>query len=338
MGSVTLEGISKVYGKVSAVRDLSLHVESGEFVAFVGPSGCGKSTTLQLISGLEEPSSGTVRIAGEDVSARAPGERDVAMVFQNYALYPHLDVRRNMAFPLKMARVPSQEIERRVRETAARLGIEPLLSRKPSELSGGQRQRVALGRALVRRPKVFLFDEPLSNLDPSLRAELRAQLKKLHEELNATFLYVTHDQAEAMTLSDRVVVMKQGEVQQVAPPRELYKRPQNTFVARFFGSPEINLLTPELLGVTPPRPGLLLGIRPEHVTLSDGARSVEGKVFLVEPVGPEVWLTVRVQDAQVVLRASAEADFPSDSSVRIAPDLSRLHWFDARTGVRVDIP
>ena len=339
MGSVTLERLSKIYGKVFAVRDLSLQVESGEFVTLVGPSGCGKSTTLQLIAGLEEPSEGVVRIAGEDMRERAPGERDVAMVFQNYALYPHLDVRRNLAFPLKMARVPRPEIERRVGETAERLGIEGLLARKPAQLSGGQRQRVALGRALVRRPKVFLFDEPLSNLDPSLRTELRAQLKKLHEELGATFLYVTHDQAEAMTLSDRVVVMHRGEVQQVAPPRELYARPLNTFVAEFFGSPRINLVPPELLGVVPPRAGLVLGVRPEHLTLKQEATttSVEGKIYLVEPMGPETWLTVSVRDTRVVLRAPADQEFAGGSTVHFTPERSALHWFDARSGARVNV-
>ena len=337
MASVTLHQLGKSYGKVVALRELSLEVESGEFVSLVGPSGCGKSTTLQLIAGLEQPSHGDVRIDGASVLARAPGERDLAMVFQNYALYPHLDVRRNLAFPLKMARLPAAEIAHRVADTAARLGLESLLGRKPAELSGGQRQRVALGRALVRRPKVFLFDEPLSNLDASLRMELRAELKKLHEELAATFLYVTHDQAEAMTLSDRVVVMNAGAVEQVAAPRELYARPGSTFVARFFGSPPINLVPPELLSLRAPQPGLVLGVRAENLTLSrePGPVSVEGKVYLHEPMGSEAWVTVQVGDARLIVRVPGDVELPSHAPVWLAPSLEALHWFDARTGTRV---
>ena len=302
MAAITLARVRKEFRGAVAVRDLSLAIADGEFVSLVGPSGCGKSTTLNLIAGLEAPTSGTISIDGEDVTSREPGARDLAMVFQSYALYPHLDVRRNLEFPLRVARLSRAEIDRRVAEAADLLGLGELLSRKPRELSGGQRQRVALGRALVRRPRAFLFDEPLSNLDAGLRLSLRTELKLLHERLRATFLYVTHDQAEAMTLSSRIVVMERGEVQQVAAPREIYDAPVNRFVAEFFGAPKMNVLAPALLGLDPSQ-GALAGVRPEDVLL--GEEGVAARVLSIELTGAESWVTLELAGgARLVARAS----------------------------------
>ena len=280
MATVSLQDVRKVYrGGVAAVKGVTLDIADGEFVSLVGPSGCGKSTTLNLIAGLEELSGGELRIDGQVVNDLSPRERDIAMVFQSYALYPHLDVAGNLAFPLKVAGLGAKDIDARVREVSGVLGLEALLSRRPKELSGGQRQRVALGRALVRRPKVFLFDEPLSNLDAALRTQMRGEIKKLHEQLKATFIYVTHDQAEAMTLSDRVVVMSQGEVQQVAPPRELYDAPANLFVAGFFGSPRINLVKPRTLGLS--------GGDERWAALATMILPMGGAPYVVMPKGPD---------------------------------------------------
>jgi multiple sugar transport system ATP-binding protein len=342
MATLTLDRVGKTYrGGVDAVKSVSFEVADGEFVSLVGPSGCGKSTTLSLIAGLEEPSRGSIRIDGQEVNALSPRERDIAMVFQSYALYPHMDVRRNLAFPLELSRMPPGAIAERVAHTAALLGLEPLLSRRPRELSGGQRQRVALGRALVRRPKLFLFDEPLSNLDAALRTQMRGELKRLHAALRGTFIYVTHDQAEAMTLSDRVVVMSAGLVQQVAAPRELYGAPANSFVAGFFGSPRINLVRPAALGL-PDEPGVQVGIRPEHVKVGLGEQAppgaVRGTVFLVEPMGPESWVTVEVSGEQVVARAEAELFATPGAPAWVSADASRLHRFDAATGERLSTP
>ena len=333
MATVSLEDVRKVYrGGVAAVKGVTLHIADGEFVSLVGPSGCGKSTTLNLIAGLEGLSGGTLRIDGAVVNGMSPRERDIAMVFQSYALYPHMDVAKNLAFPLQVAGLSRTDIDARVREVAAVLGLESLLSRKPKELSGGQRQRVALGRALVRRPKVFLFDEPLSNLDAALRTQMRGEIKKLHEQLKATFIYVTHDQAEAMTLSDRVVVMSGGEVQQVAPPRELYDAPANLFVAGFFGSPRINLVKPRTLGQ--PEEDVVLGLRPEHLEVGQGTPppgALEGRVYLVEPMGAESWVTVEVAGERMVARAAGDFRAPSGSTVWLRYDSARLRRFDAKT-------
>ena len=337
MATVSLEGLRKVYrGGVVAVKDVTLEIGDGEFVSLVGPSGCGKSTTLNLIAGLEELSGGELRIDGQLVNDLSPRERDIAMVFQSYALYPHMDVRGNLAFPLKVAGADGATIEQRVQETAALLGLEKLLARRPRELSGGQRQRVALGRALVRRPKVFLFDEPLSNLDAALRTQMRGEIKKLHERLAATFIYVTHDQAEAMTLSDRVVVMSQGEVQQVAPPRELYDAPANLFVAAFFGSPRINLVKPQTLGLR--EEGVTLGLRPEHLELGTGAApggALEGRVYLVEPMGSESWVTVEVGGERLIARAAEDFAARTGEPVWLRYDARRLHRFDTASGRRL---
>ncbi|MFP2908352.1 ABC transporter ATP-binding protein [Pyxidicoccus sp. 3LFB2] len=334
MATVSLEGVRKVYrGGVAAVKGVTLDIADGEFVSLVGPSGCGKSTTLNLIAGLEELSGGTLRIDGAVVNGMSPRERDIAMVFQSYALYPHMSVARNLAFPLEVSGLGRADIDARVREVAAVLGLEALLERRPKELSGGQRQRVALGRALVRRPKVFLFDEPLSNLDAALRSQMRGEIKKLHEQLKATFIYVTHDQAEAMTLSDRVVVMSQGEVQQVAPPRELYDAPSNLFVAGFFGSPRINLVKPKTLGR--PEENVVLGLRPEHLEVGQGAvppGALEGRVYLVELMGAESWVTVEVAGERMVARAAGDFHAPTGSPVWLRYEVARLRRFDAGSG------
>jgi len=282
---IELQRLTRAFGGRGGVRDIDLGIEDGELIAIVGPSGCGKSTLLSLIAGLDAPDSGVIRIDGRDATALEPKERGVALVFQSYALYPHLDVSRNIGFPLEIARVPKAEIAERVRQTAERLAIGHLLDRRPKQLSGGERQRVALARAIVRRPRICLFDEPLSNLDPALRAQMRVEIRALHRELGATFVWVTHDQAEAMTLAERVVVLREGRVRQLGPPREIYAHPVDTFVASFFGAPTINLLEDQTIGV-----------RPENVTVGSGGldrvEAHEGRVVLVEPLGAETWITI----------------------------------------------
>jgi multiple sugar transport system ATP-binding protein len=333
MASLTLEGVRKTYaGGVEVVRGVDLHVEDGEFLTLVGPSGCGKSTLLNLIAGLETPTAGRLRLGETDVTFAPPRERDVALVFQSYALYPHLNVRRNLEFPLKVAKLDAKTIEQRVRETSDRLQLSSLLERKPAELSGGQRQRVALGRAIVRRPRLFLFDEPLSNLDAALRAQMRVELKKLHEELKATFVYVTHDQAEAMTLSDRVAVLHQGVLQQTAPPLELYQRPANAFVATFVGSPRMNLFPGSVFGL--PRPAL--GLRPEHLQIStqEGPGQLPARVYMSEPLGAETWVTVEREGATLIGRAPGDMVPRSGSTVWLRWDPSQLHAFDP-SGLRL---
>jgi multiple sugar transport system ATP-binding protein len=339
MATIAFERVEKMYrGGVVGVRALDLHIEDGELFCIMGPSGCGKSTTLSLLAGLETPTAGTLRIDGEVVNARSPRERDIAMVFQSYALYPHLSVRKNLAFPLEVARTPRAEAAQRIAETAELLGLNELLERLPRELSGGQRQRVALGRALVRRPRVFLFDEPLSNLDAGLRAQLRRELKSLHRKLKATFVYVTHDQTEAMTLADRVAVMRRGELVQVGSPRELYERPANTFVAELFGTPKMNLLPPEWLGL-PAELGPRVGVRPEHLQIlprhaGDERGTARGEVAVVEPVGSETWVTVAIALGQVTVRAPAEVTLQPGEAVFLRPDPARVLRFDAEGRLR----
>jgi multiple sugar transport system ATP-binding protein len=339
MAAVKLAKITKSYpGGAEAVKGIDLEIADGELLTLVGPSGCGKSTTLNLIAGFEQPTSGTVSIDGEIVNHRSPSERGVAMVFQSYALYPHMSVRDNIAFPLDVAGVDKPEIASRVREMAERLGIGELLGRKPKELSGGQRQRVALGRALVRRPRLCLFDEPLSNLDARLRGQMRAEIKKLHEDLRATFVYVTHDQTEAMTLSDRIVILDRGLVQQVAPPREIYDRPVNAFVAGFIGAPPINLVAPSTIGMEADD-DVLTGIRPEHVTVGSGPPpdgAVVGKVYVAEPTGAETWVTLDVGGERVTGRAPAELAARSGDVAWLVADRARVLRFDASTRARLD--
>ena len=363
MAEVKLESVSKVYeGKVTAVREVTTTIRDQEFVVLVGPSGCGKSTVLRMIAGLEEISGGTISIDGRVVNDVAPKDRDIAMVFQNYALYPHMSVYENMAFGLKLRKYPKEEIDQRVREAARILGIESYLDRKPKALSGGQRQRVALGRAIVRQPKVFLFDEPLSNLDANLRVQMRTEISRLHHRLKTTMIYVTHDQIEAMSMGDRIVVMRDGVVQQVDAPLAIYHRPVNRFVAGFIGSPTMNFIPGSLVRngslaftqnsawthlALPPElasrvtkdehTNVTLGIRPEHIYLhaQTGAGTlakVPATVEVVEPVGNEIFVYFSTGAAShLVARISSEQAPEVGKPCELLFDLSRIHLFDAAT-------
>ena len=363
MASVTLEHIRKVYDNgFEAVREASFEIADGEFIVLVGPSGCGKSTTLRMIAGLESISSGTLRIGNRVVNDVAPKDRDIAMVFQNYALYPHMTIFDNMAFGLKLRKYPKSEIEERVRSAADTLGLEAVLDRKPGQLSGGQRQRVALGRAIVRKPQVFLFDEPLSNLDAKLRVQTRTEISKLHRRLGATMVYVTHDQVEAMTMGDRIVVMRDGEVQQIAPPLELYNDPANLFVAGFIGSPSMNFVRGRVMRsdgarfvsddgsvqlVLPPsrqdldlvldRP-VTLGIRPEHLSTEPrpgySEAPIPTQLEVVEPMGHEIVTYGSVGDATVVARFDPQPLPEPGSPLPLYVQLDRIHLFDSETGRR----
>ena len=334
MAAISLKNVIKRYGHGAkanqVIHGVSAEVETGEFVVIVGPSGCGKSTLLRMVAGLEEISAGEIWIGGRVVNDIEPAKRDIAMVFQNYALYPHMSNYDNMAYGLKIAKVPKDEIKARVDKAAKILEIGHLLERKPRELSGGQRQRVAMGRAIVRQPQVFLFDEPLSNLDAKLRAQTRLEIQKLHRELGITSLFVTHDQVEAMTLAQRIIVMNAGVMDQFATPEEVYARPATTFVASFIGSPPMNLLK-TAPGV---RPGQILGIRPEHLTFDDGGWSVQ--IESVELLGAERLIYGRVGEEQIIMRADEGQAAPAiGSTVRMAARKDRLHWFDAGSGKRV---
>jgi multiple sugar transport system ATP-binding protein len=355
MARIRFDGVSKRYGDVVAVRSLNLDIRDQEFVVLLGPSGCGKSTTLNVIAGLEEASEGKLWFDNEVVNRIPPHHRDVAMVFQSYALYPHKTVYENIAFGLRMRGVASAEVERRVQDAAKKLDITSLLGRRPSQLSGGQRQRVALGRAMVRQPAVFLMDEPLSNLDVALRISMRAEIKHLHQEMRTTFVYVTHDQAEALTLADRIVVMKEGEIQQVGTPDEVYDRPSNMFVASFLGNPPINYLegaiedeagTPvfrygslrislpagKLRGVT--AAPVVLGIRPEDV-LRDSAPGwpvLTGVVDSVLPVGSDRFLGLKVEGCDVFVRVDKETHHVPGQRVSFGLRPERLHLFDKASG------
>jgi ABC-type sugar transport system ATPase subunit len=343
MASVRLEGVAKTYpnGHVAA-QGLDLEIADGEFMVLVGPSGCGKSTALRMIAGLETPTAGRILIGDRDVTALPPQDRDIAMVFQTYALYPHMTVRENLAFGLRMRGAGHEVTTRRVEEAARALGLEPVLGRKPAQLSGGQRQRVALGRAIVREPKVFLFDEPLSNLDAKLRVETRAELARLHRRLGATVVYVTHDQEEAMTLGWRVAVMRDGFLQQVAPPMELYRRPANQFVAGFVGSPGMNFLPGEIMGskATPPAAGATLGVRPHDVTIvPQSAGDLDAWVDVVEPLGSEllVYLKLGANRDGPLMRVVAppEPAIEEERPVGVVFDRARLHWFEEESGRRL---
>ena len=356
MAQVRLDRVEKVYpnGHVAA-RGLDFEIADGEFMVLVGPSGCGKSTALRMIAGLETPTAGRVLIGDRDVTALPPQERDIAMVFQSYALYPHMTVRENLGFGLRMRGAPAAEITERIERAARALALDQVLERRPSQLSGGQRQRVALGRAIVRDPQVFLFDEPLSNLDAKLRVETRAELARLHRRLGATIVYVTHDQEEALTLGNRIAVMHGGVVEQVAPPMEVYRRPATAFVAGFIGSPAMNLLAGEAKGGRWIGPGgwtlamdgvagesgaATLGIRPHDLTLVHaGAGQVDALVDVVEPRGSEMLVYVRLgsgDDApEMRLVAPPETPIPADGPVGLRVDPARLHWFDAATGRRL---
>lgn len=354
MGEITLKDIHKSFGDVSVLKNINLTVEDGEFVVFVGPSGCGKSTLLRLITGLETVTSGQVLIDGEDVTESKPSSRGLAMVFQSYALFPHLTVRENVGFGLRISGLPAAEIARKVGHASSILGLDPLLDRKPRELSGGQQQRVAIGRAIVREPAAFLFDEPLSNLDAALRVQMRIELIRLHERLKTTMIYVTHDQVEAMTMANRIVVLEDGDVQQFATPIELYDRPVNKFVAGFIGSPKMNFLEakpveghaiqikngPELTipNVDKNRmtEALSVGIRPEHITCSHKKGDLKGEIIVEEQLGSDAFLYVEVENVgMLTVRAVGERSFHNHDTVYLSFPPDRCHVFDA-TDTRIN--
>src|SRR5699024_10428339 len=368
MGELLFKDMYRVYpGDVVAVRDFNLKVEDKEFLVLVGPSGCGKSTTLRMVAGLEDISSGELYIDDKLVNELLPKDRDIAMVFQNYALYPHMTVYDNMAFGLKLSKMPKDEMDKKIRSASKSLGIEELLERKPKALSGGQRQRVALGRAIVRNPQVFLMDEPLSNLDAKLRVQTRAEIIKLHEELQTTIIYVTHDQTEAMTMGDRIVVMKDGLVHQVASPQELYNEPVNAFVAGFIGSPQMNFIDVKIAGdvdnctlefgetkIGFPKgkaqiledngymgKEMILGIRPENiheesVFLESSEDSViNAEVELVEAMGSETYLYLIVEGQKIIARVNPRSEIKMHEKIELALDKNRIHLFDKDTEERI---
>ena len=326
MGALTLSKVTKSFGKTEVIKGVDLHVEEGEFCVFVGPSGCGKSTLLRMIAGLEDVTSGTVTLDARDITDEAPAKREIAMVFQTYALYPHLTVRDNMSLALKQAGESKAAIDKATARAASMLALDPYLDRRPAELSGGQRQRVAIGRAIVRTPKLFLFDEPLSNLDAALRVATRIEIARLHRELGATMIYVTHDQVEAMTLADKIVVLRAGVVEQTGSPMELYNNPANTFVAGFIGSPQMNFLKSAALGER----GETTGIRPEHLTLSHDTGSLPGTVSHVEKLGGETLVYVHAEPhGLLTVRLFGEHDYAVNEPVHITPDGTRAFHFDA---------
>ena len=356
MASVAIRGVRKAFGPVHVIHDVNVEIADGEFVVLVGPSGCGKSTLLRMIAGLEHISSGEIRISERVVNTLPPKERDTAMVFQNYALYPHMTVAANMGFSMKLRGAPSKEIADRVSKAADILGLKPYLDRYPRQLSGGQRQRVAMGRAIVRDPKVFLFDEPLSNLDAKLRVQMRTEIKALHQRLKTTTIYVTHDQIEAMTMADKIVVMHDGRVEQIGAPLDLYDRPGNLFVAGFIGSPAMNLFPGTVRvngsamfegpgGVRLPikvPPGRLsawsglpavYGVRPEHFMLADDG--VEAEVQVVEPTGSETQVVAKLGGQETLAVFRERHPFQPGDRVRLKPDASLVHVFDQASGQRL---
>jgi multiple sugar transport system ATP-binding protein len=326
VGNLQLKSIRKAYGTHEVLKGIDLDVKDGEFVIFVGPSGCGKSTLLRTIAGLEDITAGSILIDGQDVSVTPPAKRGIAMVFQSYALYPHLTVRDNMGLGLKQSGSPKSVIDERTRAASAMLSLDPYLERRPAELSGGQRQRVAIGRAIVREPKLFLFDEPLSNLDAALRVQTRLEIAALHRRLKATMIYVTHDQVEAMTLADKIVVLNAGQIEQIGSPMELYNRPANLFVAGFIGSPQMNLVDADRLGIAGVK---TIGIRPEHIALSKTAGDWRGIITHVEHLGADTIVYIETEKAGLVtVRLFGEHDFRPDETVFATPDNSRRHGFD----------
>ncbi|HWU60549.1 MAG TPA: ATP-binding cassette domain-containing protein [Ensifer sp.] len=327
MGNLQLKSIRKAYGTHEVLKGIDLDVKDGEFVIFVGPSGCGKSTLLRTIAGLEDITSGAIIIDGQDVSVTPPAKRGVAMVFQSYALYPHLSVRDNMGLGLKQAGSPKAVIDERVKSASSMLSLDPYLERRPAELSGGQRQRVAIGRAIVREPKLFLFDEPLSNLDAALRVQTRLEIAALHRRLKATMVYVTHDQVEAMTLADKIVVLNAGQIEQVGSPMELYNKPANLFVAGFIGSPQMNFIDAQRIGVAEAK---TVGIRPEHISLSRTEGAWRGIISHVEHLGADTIVYMETEAAgTITVRLFGEHDFRPDETVFAAPDHSRQHRFSS---------
>jgi len=327
MAAVTLKAVRKSFGSTQVVHGVDVQIEDGEFCVLVGPSGCGKSTLLRMIAGLEEISGGEISIGGRVVNRVQPKERDIAMVFQNYALYPHMTVYDNMAFSLKLAGLPADEVRQRAHEAAQILGLMEYLERYPRQLSGGQRQRVAMGRAIVRKPQVFLFDEPLSNLDAKLRVAMRTEIKALHQRLTTTSIYVTHDQIEAMTMADKIVVMNAGKVEQIGTPLELYDNPANLFVAGFIGSPAMNFLPERRNGRD-----VLVGIRPEHLAVSaDGGLAAQ--VVVVEPTGADTQIYCKVNGVDVTAVVRERHEFHPGEAVRLKPQLTYL--FDPSSGARL---
>ena len=326
MGKIVLKSVRKSFGEVDVIPSLDLAIENGEFVVFVGPSGCGKSTLLRLIAGLEDTTSGVIEIDGADATALPPAKRGLAMVFQSYALYPHMSVRKNINFPLKMAGMDPVEAAKKVDAAAKVLNLTSYLDRKPGQLSGGQRQRVAIGRAIVREPKAFLFDEPLSNLDAALRVNMRQEITELHQSLQTTMIYVTHDQVEAMTMADKIVVLNAGNIEQVGSPMELYNHPNNTFVAGFIGSPRMNLITgPE----AEKHNATTIGVRPEHLdVVSEGGW--EGVVGLSEHLGSDTFLKVATEAVGTInVRAGGEVLLRHGDKVRLSPQAGKIHRFGA---------
>ncbi|MGF1588539.1 MAG: ABC transporter ATP-binding protein [Pleurocapsa sp.] len=354
MAKLKLQNLHKKYrADVIPVKDVSLEIDDGEFLTLLGPSGCGKSTLLRLIAGLEPPTRGEVIIGGKNVNQAAPGDRNMAMVFQSYALYPHMTAAENIATALKLRKMPDAEIKRRVNEAAHQLELTSLLNRKPGQMSGGQRQRVALARALVRDPEVFLLDEPLSNLDALLREQVRAQMKQLFKEQNKPVVYVTHDQTEAMTLSTKVAVLNQGIIQQLAPPSRIYSHPANEFVASFVGSPQMNLLTlrcendTALLGkhqlklpAMSEKPAqIVFGIRPEDILVapSESETTIVGQVYLVEQLGKDNLISVRINGSETTIRALLPSDTNwQDQIIPLIIQPTKIHWFDIQTGDRLN--
>jgi multiple sugar transport system ATP-binding protein len=355
MAAVAITGVHKYFGSTHVIRGVDIAIDDGEFCVLVGPSGCGKSTLLRMIAGLEEITHGEVSIGGRVVNRVLPKERDIAMVFQNYALYPHMTVRQNMSFALALAKRPKQEIEAHVGKAADILGLKPYLDRYPRQLSGGQRQRVAMGRAIVRDPQVFLFDEPLSNLDAKLRVQMRTEIKELHQRLKTTSIYVTHDQIEAMTMADRIVVMRDGIVEQQGDPLALYDKPVNTFVAGFIGSPAMNMIPgtarvnggpPHVAfadGATLPLPPgahatdgqpVLYGIRPEHCSVGAG-NGLPVDIVVVEPTGADTQLYCRFNGQEVTAMVRDRVAARAGERIALVPDVPRAHVFDAESGVRI---
>ena len=359
MAEVTLKGIKKSFGDIQVLHDVNLEVIDGEFLVLVGPSGCGKSTLLRIVAGLENTTEGEIFIGSELVNDVPPKNRSIAMVFQNYALYPHMNVYDNMAFGLKLKKVPVSEIKERVNAAADILGLEDYLKRKPKEMSGGQRQRVAVGRAIVRDPSVFLFDEPLSNLDAKLRVQMRSEIKKLHKRLKTTMMYVTHDQVEAMTMGDRIVVMKDGYLMQSDSPLEIYRHPANKFVASFIGSPSMNFLEAEVsinsdlvlkgnhfslkypksknTGLKPYQgKKVTLGIRPEHLNIDPKGKGIEVELDVSELMGSESYLHARLGEAEIIARVGAEDSVQLGEKLHFTAEEKYIHYFDTQTGERIN--
>jgi multiple sugar transport system ATP-binding protein len=356
MASVSFHNVEKAFGSTKVIHGISFDIQDGEFMVLVGPSGCGKSTLLRMLAGLEEITAGTIAIDGRTVNDVDSKDRDIAMVFQSYALYPHMSVRDNMGFSLRLRKADKREIDARVTRAAKILNLEPYLERHPRELSGGQRQRVAMGRAIVRDPKVFLFDEPLSNLDAKLRVQMRSEIKALHQRLKTTTVYVTHDQIEAMTMADRIVVMHDGIVEQIGTPLELYDRPNNLFVAQFIGSPAMNIVQGTLrrangssfvesadgirwpLGTGAGADGqaVTYGVRPDHLELAaNQPQTVPGEIVVVEPTGSETELVVRIGDAQVIVETHGRPALQPGDKVRFMVDPANVHLFDGASGARL---